>query len=100
MGWHSAPELFEVHIRRMSDGVDRVYRDVGWIDEPGEGPSWPEYIWTEGNFSCDCNRAIFFARAGGESEPGPETTCGESAFRIAKVVKIATGEVLFSEIKS
>ncbi len=24
-----------------------------------------EYMWTEGNYSCDCNRALFVSRAGG-----------------------------------
>lgn len=38
-----------------------------------------EYLWTDGNFGCDCNRALFFARAGGEAEPD-ERPCGDVAF--------------------
>ena len=38
-----------------------------------------EYLWITGNFSCDCNRALFFARA--NDEPDPENTpCGKSKF--------------------
>lgn len=55
----------EVHIRRVTDGVTRVYTEDDW---------WPPcnlsigsiYMWENGNYSCDCNRHLFFLRAGGE----------------------------------
>ena len=47
-------------------GEARIYED--------EYP-YSEFIWNEGNYSCDCNRGLFFARAGGR-EPGlHEFTC-------------------------
>lgn len=35
-------------------------------------PSW-EYAWQEGNYSCDCNRAILF---------GLESGCGNTRFAL------------------
>lgn len=37
------------------------------------------YLWSEGNYSCDCNRAIFWGRRFGEVE------CGESKFSVKKI---------------
>ena len=28
-----------------------------------------EFMWTDGNYSCDCNRALFHARARGAPDP-------------------------------
>lgn len=39
------------------------------------------YIWEEGNYSCDCNRRLFFLRAKGEEEP-EEVPCGEDTFSV------------------
>ena len=35
-----------------------------------------EYMWTEGNYSCDCNRELFIKRQQGEDAPDRE--CGET----------------------
>lgn len=36
-----------------------------------------DYQWTDGNYGCDCNRGLFFARAGGESDHG---ACGDTRY--------------------
>lgn len=38
---------------------ERVYTDLGDWDEGSE------YWWTDGNFGCDCNRALEYGRAAG-----------------------------------
>lgn len=71
----------QVTIVRVSDGVERIYQDESpWIpaDEHGLGSVW---WWTEGNGGCDCNRALFFARAAGE-ELETDPICGEERYRI------------------
>lgn len=35
------------------------------------------YLWMEGNYSCDCNRALFLARA--LKEPEPDLPCNADA---------------------
>ncbi len=67
-----------VTIRRTADG-----KEVDYVDNlPWEESS--EYMWNEGNYGCDCNRAIFFARAQGLTDP--DRTCGHTAFEIVKIV--------------
>lgn len=76
----------QVTIIRVADGVSRTYRDNShWVpaDEHGSGSIW---WWTEGNGGCDCNRALFFLRAGGESDDDDETECGHTAYRIPQIV--------------
>ena len=38
-----------------------------------------DYLWTEGNNGCDCNRVLYFARFGGEPEPD-DPPCGVERF--------------------
>lgn len=42
------------------------------------------YIWTEGNYSCDCNRALLHARWRGETEP-EDLPCGEGRYELVDV---------------
>jgi len=60
-------------LRRVSDGVVRKY--TADFDVSAEVV---EFMFDAGNYSCDCNRALFFARAGDEDEP--DVPCGDSAF--------------------
>lgn len=63
-----------VEIRRNSDGAIRKY------DYPYEWHG--DYIWTDGNYGCDCNRGLFFGYAAGEKGEDIEVECGEGAFSI------------------
>lgn len=47
-----------------------------------------DYIWSEGNYACDCNRAIFFNR------PRPHQ-CGQERYSV-KLVD-SNGDVLYSD---
>lgn len=51
------------------------------------------YIWEEGNFSCDCNRAIFFGAKGAD---GPNSRCGEGAFSV-RLRNAKTGAIFYDE---
>jgi hypothetical protein len=37
-----------------------------------------EFMWTEGNFACDCNRALLIAREQGL--PDPDRPCGNTRY--------------------
>ena len=56
---------FEFNITRVSDGK-RV---------EGDQKDWPHdvdnlaWYWTEGNYGCDCNRALLWNDITGENEP-------------------------------
>lgn len=66
-------------LRRVSDGLERDYTFTS-LNEEDDGEMTLEgresYAWAEGNYSCDCNRALFFAQAGGEAEDD-DRPCGD-----------------------
>lgn len=54
--------MINVEMRRNSDGKIAKYTD---------GCEWDsgyDFMWSFGNYSCDCNRYLFFMRAVGEDE--------------------------------
>lgn len=58
------------------------------------------FIWEDGNYSCDCNRALFFERAKiGDKDAWPEVPCGHELYRLDKLVVRETGEIVYSEKK-
>jgi hypothetical protein len=61
-----------VFIRKNSTGEIRQFQDV-WYGH--------DYIWSDGNFGCDCNRVDFFASAANEKEYA-DCDCGQSAYDI------------------
>ncbi len=81
----------EVHIRRTETGEVRIYRDNLYTTVDYDGI----FIWAEGNWSCDCNRAIFFAEAGGEQNKSNQ--CGEYGYIVDRIVRVADGELLYTE---
>ena len=70
-----------------------VYETDG-VYEPSVG-DLSRFIWEEGNYRCDCNRALFFARAMGDEDPG-ELTCGESRYMI-RIRSPQTQRVIYTD---
>ena len=54
-----------------------------------------DYAWSEGNFSCDCNRELFFLRGQG-IEPSNSPDCGEGKY-VAEVSNAETNEIYYTE---
>lgn len=70
------------HIKRLSDSEIAVHEQI-WepsVQGPYE-PSDAEFMWSDGNYACNCNRTLFFARARGLSEP-VELICGRDWFHV------------------
>lgn len=60
-------------------------------------PDWEPisaYMWRDGNYSCDCNRGLFFERAKGGNPELFAFDCGDVRFSVV-ITDAATGEVLF-----
>lgn len=53
-----------------------------------------DFMWSEGNYSCNCNRALFFARAAGEEDPN-DRECGDGAYSI--IILDGTGDVRYHD---
>ena len=82
------PEIVTVQIRRNADGVVRNVPDEDW--------STAEWSWTEGNYSCDCNRYLFFERAiGGDPESDGKYRCGDTQYSIR--VLLPDGRIWYKE---
>lgn len=85
-------EKIDVLIRNNKTGEVVIYEDYGYFDEYG---SFHDFIWSEGNYSCDCNRALFFYRA--KDMPDPEDRdCGEELYSV-RITRKSTGEILYDE---
>jgi hypothetical protein len=73
MSTYIKPVTASLEIKRISDGMIR--RD------PKSWDYYNDFIWSEGNFACDCNRSDFFARAVGETEDD-NSPCGDELFSV------------------
>jgi hypothetical protein len=58
-------------------------------------PEFDEYLWTDGNYACDCNRGIFFDRGRGVQPNFDDYKCGSERFKIR--VTNEGGEVVYAE---
>jgi hypothetical protein len=66
-----------LEIRRNADGVIRKYPDLwDWPDDE----ELADYMWSEGNYACDCNRHLFFVFSGGEEDD--DRPCGDGAYSV------------------
>lgn len=46
-----------------------------------EDGEFQDFLWSEGNYACDCNRSLFFARAKGLDDP-EDNQCGDEKYSI------------------
>lgn len=90
-----------VRIRRRPDGEERDYKfesvhewgaPIG--DHIQDNADVDRWMWSEGNYACDCNRASFFADAGGE--PDPDVQCGDDNY-IVVWIKTPDGKIVYSD---
>ena len=76
---------FDVYITDTLTGETIVSHEDFIVEDDDCCPDgFPHYNYEEGNFSCDCNRALFFERAKGE-ETERERECGNTRYAINTV---------------
>ena len=63
--------MIYVYVRRNSDGCTRMWKAADWHPHTVDKTDW-----TEGKYSCDCERQKFFAWAAGEDEPEVDRIVG------------------------
>ena len=80
-------------IRNHATGVVREYQDNSIMEDGAPEPS--SFIWEDGNYACDCNRKLFFARAAGEDEDW-ERECSDGLYSV-RVRNKKSGRVFYSE---
>lgn len=67
----------EVVIKQTSSGVIHTYHDQ--VEDKYSGGQL--YLWTEGNYGCDCNLADFWHDDGYDHEQA----CGETAYELVSL---------------
>lgn len=84
------------HLKNNETGEVRKYETSTCLDD---GEPYPHaYIWEEGNYSCDCNRELFFDYAAGKQYDEIETVCSDGRFSV-NLENPATGEVWYREFQ-
>ena len=90
------PRACTAHIRNVATGEVREKQLSKW-------DGGYEYMWTDGNYSCDCNRAIFFFGAGNPQlsdheafMQAPDRECTDGRF-VVRITDAATGEQLYAD---
>lgn len=85
--------LADVHLFKVETGERRVYRseEIEWDGE------WSHWIWEDGNYSCDCNRELFFVSAGGGEAESCSVPCSDGKYVVEKIVRRFDGEILYEE---
>lgn len=79
---------YRAHITHKPSGVKAVFEDVMEDATWGECLHGMKWMWTEGNYGCDCNRSLFFERSLVEGQESPlpedyEPTCAEEIFAVS-----------------
>lgn len=89
MGDQREPHTVTIRDRTSGETVE-------YVDEHGHNDD-DCYMWRLGNYSCDCNRSIFFHRAKGVPESEIENNeCGDTQF-IVTGIRRPNGELIYSE---
>ena len=72
---------YTFEIQDTQTNETRQHQDAyDWNDE-----SHMLFMFRDGNYSCDCNRELFFQRAAGEAETDLDAVvCGEGRYVIAR----------------
>ena len=86
----------DAHIKHVKSGEVRVYKTKEYIFEAdGDDVYIPcVFNWEENNYSCDCNRYIFFERANGNEPDDFECTDGRY---LVNLVNPLYGNVYYRE---
>jgi len=66
--------MYRVLIRDNETAEERWVESLESWDDAGK------FMWTEGNYGCDCNRHLFFDRAAGREPEADELICGETRY--------------------
>jgi hypothetical protein len=85
----------EVTLRKNETGEVRVFKCV----DDDQFKDAIVFSWTENNFSCDCNRSLFWSDYSDEDEnEDDEYPCGDTKFTLLKLYLPELGETLYEEL--
>ena len=83
-----------LHIK--NNETNEVAYTVSKIFNNEDGSPNP-FIWEEGNYSCDCNRELFFCRAKNLPDPNlDELRCTEEKYSV-RLIELDTYKTIYAE---
>lgn len=94
---------YQVSITYVPTGDTIVFKDTWGYPSYVREEGWeydPVFIWEEGNYSCDCNRDLFFHRAINPEHDNDELECGDKLYRVNWIKNLETGRVIYREPES
>lgn len=80
---------YEISIKDMDTSEIRTYEDEFDSDDI------VDWQFSEGNYSCDCNRELFFCRVKDEEENW-DRMCTDGDYTV-HIVNVETGDIVYSE---
>ena|ERR1700735_400734 len=90
----------DVEITNKVTGEKRIYDYGDYPDahmgEPDDPFHYITFMFDEGNYGCDCNRALFFGRAAGVELGDNDTPCGDERYSV-RVTNQETGEEIYAD---
>ena len=74
---------YDIQIKNNATDEVRTYTDDRYVDLHGY-PDERDVInrWRDGNYQCDCNRALFFGYAIGLKYEDMDTECGDGGYSV------------------
>lgn len=79
---------YTVRMRNNETGEVRdLSMDFEWPESDGD------FLWSDGNYACDCNRALFFFNWGPEAE---DRHCGVDGFSVQSIT-LPDGRMVYSD---
>lgn len=82
-----------VRIRKNDTGEIRIYKDDLDLDKDNLPNT---FMWEEGNYACDCNRRLFFARVNGENDNW-DSGCSNTEYSVNVMLG---NECIYSEFEN
>ena len=82
VGTSTASVFVNLRLRRTSDALEvDVIDDVGYPADDVHDLDGVRFMWSDGNYGCDCNRHLYFERALG-NDPELGRVCSRRMYRV------------------
>lgn len=86
---------YKWEIRQNATGLIQTGVESTWTHTEYISQEVVEFMWEEGNYSCDCNRYLFFYRAIGEEFDEDDIVCGHEQYDVN--LYTSEGEQFYTE---
>ena len=86
--------LYWLTIRQNSDGLERKKTEPEYGEWEDNEDGHTEFLWSDGNYACDCNRQLFWNRIAAEPDESLKL-CSQHLYSVKLTDK--DGNILYSD---